>query len=86
MTVLTGPNASTSCGSGRFGSTQRSSIGETNAPRSASAPDDLDVLRVAERQSPGGLQGLERAADLLALFQAGERAHPHAFCSPACRR
>ena len=38
MTVLTGPNASTLCGSARLASSQRTSSGEMNAPRSASAP------------------------------------------------
>ncbi len=36
--VDTGPNASTSCGSARCGSSALSSTGDRNAPRSASAP------------------------------------------------
>src|SRR5216684_1267444 len=38
MTVLTGPKASTSCGSARLASSPRTSSGEMNAPWCASAP------------------------------------------------
>ena len=38
MTVLTGPNASSSWGSARLASSQRRSSGEMNAPRCSSAP------------------------------------------------
>ena len=35
------------------------------------------MLGVTEDDPPRYLQGLERAADLFALLQAGQRAHPH---------
>ena len=38
--------------------------------------DDVDLVRVAEHERAGRLQRLQRAAHLLALLQAGQRAHP----------
>ena len=56
-----------------------------NAPRSASASTHLDPLGVAEDEAARVQQGLERAPDLLALVEAGERAHPHAPGRPGSR-
>ena len=41
--------------------------------------DDLDLLRVAEHDPAGVGQRLDAAPHLLALLEAGERAHPHAL-------
>src|ERR1700756_448895 len=46
------------------GSDERAALG--------ASPDDLDVVRVPEYKSARGQQGLDGAADLLALFQAGQ--------------
>jgi hypothetical protein len=42
-------------------------------------PHDVDVVRVTGHDPSRRQQGLDRTAHLLALFQAGQRAHPHAF-------
>jgi hypothetical protein len=41
--------------------------------------DDLEVLRIAGDELGDAAQGLERAQHLLALVEAGERAHGHAL-------
>ena len=41
--------------------------------------DHVDLLRVAEDDAAGVGEGLDAAAHLLALFEACERAHPHAL-------
>ena len=41
-------------------------------------PDDVHVVRVAGHDPARRQQGLDRTAHLLALLQAGQRAHPHA--------
>ena len=74
-TVLTGPNGSTSCGS-TAPRWARSSTGPRKAPRSGSPSTRSTVVRVAVHQVGRGAQRLDRLADLLALVEARQRAHP----------
>ena len=61
ITVDTGPNASTSCGSARSGSATQQDRREERAALGVGV-DDLDLLRVAEHDPAGVGQRLERSA------------------------